>query len=62
MTCAAFDRILLRYVDGSLHPDLRAAVDIHLTGCEECSGYLWRYCKVLSLLAEQRLRREPQFL
>ena len=62
MTCAGFDNMLLRYIDGSLRPDQRAAVDIHLIGCEECSGYFLRYCKVVSLLAEQRLRREPQTL
>ena len=59
MTCAEFDSILLRYFDGSLGPDQRAAVDMHLYGCEECRGYLWRYCNVVSLLAEQRLRRKP---
>jgi len=57
MTCAEFDQMLLRYFDGTLNQDRRAAIDFHLSRCEECSGYLWRYCKVVSLLTEQGLRK-----
>lgn len=54
--------MLFGYFDGTLRLEQRVAADIHLHGCQECIGYLWRYCEVVSLLAEQGLRKEPHVL
>jgi anti-sigma factor RsiW len=37
MTCQELEPILCDFLDGSLRPDERAAVQAHLTGCAECS-------------------------
>lgn len=36
MTCAELEILLADYVDGTLHADVRAALENHLTGCAAC--------------------------
>jgi Putative zinc-finger len=36
MTCAELEILLADYVDGTLHADERAALELHLEGCSAC--------------------------
>ena len=39
-TCADVIALLTEYLDGSLAPAVRAALDRHLAGCAACAEYL----------------------
>ena len=51
MQCLSCDRVLDRYIEGTLKPPLMAAVTQHLRGCERCSA-LWQELKVVDALLE----------
>jgi anti-sigma factor RsiW len=63
VTCAALVSLLSDYIDGSLAPEPRAALEAHLAACDkchivldttQCTILLYRVCESPSLAAERR--------
>jgi len=40
LSCSEIVEIVTDYVEGTIDPDLRAAFDAHLAGCDGCTHYL----------------------
>lgn len=47
MTCAKAVEILLSYLEGELPPEVEAALEDHLGGCNPCRDYLATYKKTI---------------
>jgi hypothetical protein len=54
LTCAELGKLVDLYLDCNLPQDEVPAFYCHLCQCEDCSGYLYSYRKVISLLKEER--------
>jgi len=48
------------YLDGEVPPDLRAAMDVHLLGCQKCSAILEGTRNVIGLYGEESMFEPPQ--
>ncbi len=57
ISCERVLTLLLEYVEQELAPDLQSAMDMHLSGCEECGEFLRQY-RATSELCRVELTRE----
>lgn len=60
MSCAEVWREISNYLDGEVAPDLRAAMEEHLHGCQKCSAILEGTQNVIGLYGEDRMFEPPQ--
>ena len=49
IVCRDVNGLLVDYVDGALPPEVAAALEHHLAGCEPCRAYLATYRKTRAL-------------
>lgn len=59
LNCKAVWEQISGYLDTQLEPELLAAVDKHLTGCEVCSAVLDSTRNILILTADDRTYELP---
>lgn len=59
MSCAEVWREISNYLDGEVAPDLRAAMEEHLHGCQKCSAILEGTQNVIGLYGEDRMFEPP---
>jgi anti-sigma factor RsiW len=43
IACASGVELLMEYLEGTLTPDVRAAVDAHVAGCPRCIAFIASY-------------------
>jgi hypothetical protein len=60
VTCEQVWPELSNYLDGEVSPDLRAAMDEHLRGCQKCSAILDGTRNVIGLYGEDSMFEPPQ--
>lgn len=58
MTCREVADTLIAYLDGSMSPDERGALEHHLSLCRVCVDYLSTYQSTVELV--KSLRDEPE--
>jgi anti-sigma factor RsiW len=46
------NELVTSYLDGSLDPDTRARVDVHLLECDGCANYLQRFRATVDTLGK----------
>jgi hypothetical protein len=59
VTCEEVWREISNYLDGEVLPDLRAAMEDHLGGCQKCSAVLEGTRNVIGLYGEERMFEPP---
>jgi len=52
VTCVSGVELLMDYLEGVLAPDVRAALDEHVAGCERCAAFVASYCETPRILRE----------
>ena len=52
VTCLSGVELLMDYLEGVLAPDVRAALDAHVAGCERCAAFVASYCETPRILRE----------
>jgi hypothetical protein len=62
MTCVDIEALAAEYIDGTLARDVRAAVEQHLSVCENCAAFLADAAEGASLLAKLPEIEPPQEL
>jgi Putative zinc-finger len=60
VNCEEVWRAISDYLDGEVAPDLRAAMEEHLRGCQKCSAILEGTRNVIGLYREDRMFEPPQ--
>lgn len=60
VTCEQVWLEISNYLDGEVAPDLRAAMDEHLRGCQKCSAVLEGTRNVIGLYGEESMFEPPQ--
>jgi hypothetical protein len=60
VTCEQVWHEISNYLDGEIAPDLRAAMDEHLRGCQKCSAVLEGTRNVIGLYGEDSMFEPPQ--
>ena len=41
--CLSGVELLMEYLEGTLPPDVRAAIDVHVAGCPRCVAFITSY-------------------
>jgi hypothetical protein len=59
VTCEEVWREVSNYLDGDVSPDLRAAMEEHIRGCQKCSAILDGARNVIGLYGEERMFEPP---
>lgn len=54
MTCVQFNRLAAAYVECEIFGENLAVFYRHVSECEECRAYLYRYRMVICLLKQER--------
>ena len=49
-TCQSGVELLMEYLEGALAPDLRAAVEQHVAGCQRCIAFVESYRRTPDIL------------
>jgi anti-sigma factor RsiW len=52
VTCVAGVELLMDYLEGVLSPEVRAALDEHVAGCDRCAAFVASYCETPRILRE----------
>jgi anti-sigma factor RsiW len=52
VACASGVELLMDYLEGVLPPDVRAALDEHVAGCERCAAFVTSYCDTPRILRD----------
>jgi anti-sigma factor RsiW len=52
MDCNELVELVTSYLDGSLDPDTRARVDVHLLECDGCANYLQQFRATVDTLGQ----------
>jgi anti-sigma factor RsiW len=52
VTCVSGVELLMDYLEGVLSPEVRAALDEHVSGCERCAAFVASYCETPRILRE----------
>jgi anti-sigma factor RsiW len=52
MTCESGVRVLMDYLEGTLAPDMRAAVEAHVAACPRCVAFIASYRETPRLVRE----------
>jgi len=52
MDCKELVELVTSYLDGSLDPDTRARVDVHLLECDGCANYLQQFRATVDTLGK----------
>jgi hypothetical protein len=60
VTCEQLWHEISNYLDGEVSPDLRAAMDGHLRGCQKCNAVLEGTRNVIGIYGEDSMFEPPQ--
>lgn len=52
VTCVSGVELLMDYLEGVLPPEVRAALDEHVAGCERCAAFVASYCETPRILRD----------
>ena len=52
VTCVSGVELLMDYLEGVLSPEVRAALDEHVAGCDRCAAFVASYCETPRILRE----------
>jgi len=52
VACISGVELLMDYLEGVLPPDLRAALEAHVAGCERCAAFVASYRETPRILRE----------
>jgi anti-sigma factor RsiW len=50
--CVSGVKLLMDYLEGVLSPEVRAALDEHVAGCERCAAFVASYCETPRIVRE----------
>lgn len=50
LVCAAGVELLMDYLEGELPPDVRAAIEAHVAGCDRCRAFVASYRETPAIL------------
>ena len=59
VTCVSGVELLMDYLEGVLAPEVRAAVDEHVAGCERCAAFVASYCETPRILRDATASKLP---
>ena len=59
LTCAQGVELLIDYLEGTLSPEVRAAVDAHVAGCPRCVAFVEAYRDAPRLMREATAQTLP---
>ena len=59
VNCEDVWREISNYLDDGLAPDLRAAIDLHVRGCQRCTSVLEGTRNVIQLYGDERMSEVP---
>ena len=59
LTCAQGVELLIDYLEGTLSPELSAAVDAHVAGCPRCVAFVEAYRDAPRLMREATVQAFP---
>ncbi len=62
VVCASGVELLMEYLEGSLAPDVHAALEAHVAGCARCVAFLASYQATPRILREATLAALPDDL
>lgn len=62
VVCASGVELLMEYLEGSLAPDVRAALEAHVAGCPRCVAFLASYQATPRILRAATLAALPEDL
>lgn len=54
MNCNELVELVTAYLDGSLDPETRARLDLHLLECDGCTNYLQQFRATVATLGQGR--------
>jgi anti-sigma factor RsiW len=59
IACISGVELLMEYMEGTLAPEVRAALDAHVAGCERCVAFIESYQQTPRILRETTAREMP---
>ena len=59
IACISGVELLMEYMEGTLAPEVRAALDAHVAGCTRCVAFIESYQQTPRLLREATAREMP---
>ena len=59
IVCATGVELLMEYLEGALSPEVQAALDQHVAGCDRCTAFVNSYRETPRILREATASRLP---
>lgn len=59
IACISGVELLMEYMEGTLAPEVRAALDAHVAGCARCVAFIESYQQTPRILREATAREMP---
>ncbi len=52
VSCVSGVELLMDYLEGVLSPEIHAALDEHVAGCDRCAAFVASYCETPRIVRE----------
>ena len=59
VNCSSGVELLMEYMEGTLAPDVRAAIDAHVAGCPRCVAFMASYQETPRILRDATAVKMP---
>jgi len=59
IVCISGVELLMEYLEGDLAPDVRAAIEAHVAGCQRCVAFMASYQETPRILREATAVKMP---
>jgi anti-sigma factor RsiW len=59
IVCRSGVELLMEYLEGTLAPDLRAAIEAHVAGCPRCEAFIASYLEIPRIVRDATRTEMP---
>jgi anti-sigma factor RsiW len=59
IVCRSGVELLMEYLEGTLAPDLRAAIEAHVAGCPRCEAFIASYLEIPRIVRDATRMEMP---
>jgi len=62
IVCRSGVELLMDYMEGALAPDVRTAIEAHVSGCRRCEAFIASYCETPRIVRDATRMEMPPAL